>query len=86
MFACSGVVDGSANDLVVEFVVPDYKTNTNQQGAFYPGANAAGQKQPSYILAGNCSITQPTDFASIGYTVDLAIVVNGAAAGQEYTL
>lgn len=78
----SGSVDGSSSDLVVEYIVPDYKLNTAQQGVFFPGANKAGQTEPSYILANNCSINTPTDFTNIGYTVDLAMVVNGASAGQ----
>jgi hypothetical protein len=82
----SGSVDGSSSDLVVEYVVPDYKLNTAQAGSFFPGANKAGQTEPSYIYAGNCSITEPTDFTDIGYTVNLAVVVNGASGDSEYTL
>lgn len=84
--AISGAVDGSKSDLVVEFVVPDYHYNPAQKGSFFPGANKAGQLEPSYILAGNCSINEPTDFAAIGYVVDLAMVVNGGAKGVDYKL
>jgi hypothetical protein len=82
----AGSVDGSTSDLVVEYVVPDYKLNTAQMGSFFPGANTAGEIEPSYIYANNCSINTPTKFADIGYTVNLAMIVNGAAGDVEYTL
>jgi hypothetical protein len=72
----TGAVDGSQNDLVVEFVAPDYKSNTRQQGSFYPGANQAGQTEPCYLIATECGISTPTDFADLGFVVDLAMVAD----------
>jgi hypothetical protein len=80
--AVSGVVDGSANDLVVEYVVPDYKSNTAQQGTFYPGANTAGELEAGYLFASACGISEPSTFTSLGHTCDLAMIVSGAAANE----
>lgn len=84
--AVSCTVDGSANDLVVEFVAPDYKANTAQQGSFYPGANTAGELEDGYIFAPECGISDATTFKSLGYTVDLAMIVSGAAENEMMEL
>ncbi|TDE02430.1 S8 family serine peptidase [Jiangella asiatica] len=57
----TGMVPDGAT-LVVEVAAPD----AAGAGAFFIGANGAGQSAPSYIAAPGCGLTEPTDVAEIG--------------------
>ncbi|MBB5209465.1 choice-of-anchor J domain-containing protein [Chiayiivirga flava] len=49
--------------LVVEIVPPDL----SGVGAFFPGANSAGQTAPSYLASAGCGLADPATYASIGF-------------------
>jgi len=77
-------VTGSApagSELVVELFTPDGQTAGN---SFFIGSNTDPQSGPSYILAGDCGITAPTDTATIGFP-NMHIVMNaiGNPAGPS---
>ncbi len=63
------VPDGAT--LVAEVAAPD----AAGYGAFFIGANGAGQSAPSYLAAPGCGLTEPTDVAEIGRD-DMHIVMN----------
>jgi hypothetical protein len=50
--------------LLVEVDVPDGNNNFG----FYFGSNDAGESAYGYILAADCSITNPTNISSLGTT------------------
>jgi subtilisin family serine protease len=71
----SGTADAGAT-LVVEIDAPDL-TGT---GAFFMGSNTNGQTAPSYIRSASCGLTEPTDYASIGFpNVHIVMNVTGTA-------
>ncbi len=64
----SGVtVPDAATDLVVEIFVPGSDSMDPNGDMFFIGSNAAGQTAPSFLAAGACGITTPTNIASLGF-------------------
>ncbi|MBN1768403.1 MAG: hypothetical protein JXR50_01015 [Prolixibacteraceae bacterium] len=50
--------------LVVEIFTPDGQSIGN---SFFIGSNNSGESSPSYLSAGDCAISEPTTFTSIGF-------------------
>jgi hypothetical protein len=73
-------VEGSfagGETLVVEWFIPNLQS---VGGGVYPGSNSAGQTGPTYIASATCGITEPTDFADIGFPeVHWVMNVNGTS-------
>lgn len=59
--------------IVVEIFTPSGQGTANN--SFFIGSNTGGQTSPSFISAPLCSITQPTNLASMGFT-NMHIVIN----------
>jgi hypothetical protein len=57
-------LDASADDLVVEFFVPDGFAENN---LLFPGSNASGQIGPSFIAAVDCGAPDPANLAGFGF-------------------
>lgn len=70
-FPVTGTINPLTDDLVVELFTPDGQTAGN---SFFIGSNSLGQSAPSYIMAADCSVTEPTETASIGFP-DMHIVM-----------
>ena len=72
-------VEGTApagSTLVVEIAAPD----TRNQGAFFIGANSAGQTGPSYIASASCDLHEPRDLATLDQpAMHIVMEVNGTA-------
>lgn len=72
-------VEGTApagSTLVVEIAAPD----TRNQGAFFIGANSAGQTGPSYIASASCDLHEPRDLATMSDpAMHIVMEVNGTA-------
>lgn len=60
----AAVADPTTTDLVVGLFTPNGQASDYQ---FFLGANADGQTGPSYIVAPDCGIAEPTDAASVGF-------------------
>lgn len=68
------VVDPVGTDLVVEMFYPD----TVDAYGIWPGSNASGQSQPSYLASVGCGLNEPSDIAGIGFPdMHLVMTVNG---------
>jgi hypothetical protein len=69
------VIDPVASDLVVSMFYAD----TVDAYGIWPGSNAGGQTQPSYLASVGCGLPDPADIASIGPFADMHLVmtVNG---------
>lgn len=76
-FVVSGQFDAPVTVQPGEKVVATlYLPDADATGhSLFPGSNAAGQTAPSYIAASDCSITQPTDTAAIGFP-EMQLVLN----------
>lgn len=75
------IIDPAAEDLVVGLSWPDVTPTGDYQ--IWPGSNAAGQTQPSYLASVGCAIADPTDIAAIGFPdMHLVFTVNGDEAAQ----
>lgn len=71
----NGSVNGASHDLVVEIFSPNQQVTSDQ---FFIGSNANGQTAPSYILAADCAVNEPTVTATIGFPdMHILMVVNG---------
>lgn len=75
-----GTVDPATHDLVVEVLSFDHLYDGGGAGQFFPGANGLGQTQPSYIMAPDCGIFEPTNLATLGFLDSHnVVVVNGSS-------
>jgi len=75
------ILDPSADDLIIGLSWADV-TDTGDYG-IWPGSNAAGQTQPSYLASVGCGIADPMDIAGIGFPdMHLVFTVNGDEAAQ----
>lgn len=86
--------DFAADDvIVVEWNVPNLQDEAS--GVFF-GGNTDGQTGPTYVLAADCGLAEPTDLAALNFP-DVAWVLNvngttvgtnaeGAAVAQRVTL
>jgi len=59
--------------LVVEIFTPEGQTAGNK---FFIGSNALGQTGPSYIVADDCGVSEPTPIEDLGFTNHYVINVN----------
>lgn len=48
-------------------LVVSYSVLSDAGNSFLPGANGAGQSGASYIKATDCGVTEPTDYAAVGF-------------------
>jgi hypothetical protein len=75
-FPITGSVGGTNKDLVVELFTPDGRTDSH---SIRIGSNAAGELAPSFIIAAECGITEPTTNATIGFPdMHYVMTVNGS--------
>ncbi|MEZ4858077.1 MAG: PA domain-containing protein [Flavobacteriaceae bacterium] len=51
--------------MIYEMFIPDQQTSGFV--SFFPGSNADGQTDPSYIMAADCGLATPGDLAGIGF-------------------
>ena len=74
----AAVAHPASQDLVVEVFVPGRD--------FLIGSNSAGETQPSYILAPDCDLLEPTSFQSLGFQgIDIVLTVSGTARTTSVT-
>lgn len=77
------VADPTADDLVVEIFAPDF----TQAFTFFPGSNANGETDPTYLQAAGCGAPEPITTASVGFpNMHLVMVVNGDVDDAEADL
>jgi subtilisin-like proprotein convertase family protein len=69
--------------LVVEFFTPNGQITGN---SIFVGSNAGGQTDPTYLAAGDCGITEPTDVGIIGFPgMQWVLNVNGSVGSLALT-
>lgn len=67
-------------------MIYEYKINAGASSIFYPGANDLGQTGISWISAGDCGITSPTDLTALGFgTTHMLMNVVGEVGGGTST-
>ncbi|NJD56879.1 MAG: fibronectin type III domain-containing protein, partial [Nitrospirae bacterium] len=71
----------AGSELVVEVFTPNGQAAGN---SFFIGSNSSGQSSPSYISAGDCGVTAPTDVAALGFP-NVHIVKNVKASAGAIT-